>query len=190
MRCHHAGDAASGCAMRKDICVSRMSDGAERCLATDQRPGWFLAGCRSFAGNGIMPGGRDCRCLRQPVAFTGPVDRNSNPCRIVGGYGARQCTNGARDQAAQEQSCGQILEPHAKHTTHAGRIIAHCGEERAEESVVDVQVSFEPRADIHSGVPASKRAALTPLTCGGSPVDQRVGEWICADQRPRSERPG
>lgn len=104
--------------MRKDICVSRMSDGAERCLATDQCPVWWLAGCRFFAGNGIMPGGCDCRCLRQPIAFTGPVDRNSNPCRVVGGDGARQCANGARDQAAQKQSCGQILEPHAKYITH------------------------------------------------------------------------
>ena len=44
-----------------------------------------------------------------PVAFGGPIDRNGDNRRFVGGDGARQRADGAGDEGAQKTSCRNTL---------------------------------------------------------------------------------
>src|SRR5262249_43303091 len=93
--------AASRRAVREYLRVSRMSVGTESGLAPKQRFAGIWLRIR------IVPDRSCYRCLRQPVAFSVPIDRDGHTSRTI--YRARQRANDAGDQAAQNDSCRSIL---------------------------------------------------------------------------------
>lgn len=86
--------------------LRRFSDWAEGWLTVER----CVPGNRFFR-NGIVPDGLGHRRQRQPVAFSGPIDRNGDNSCIVGCDGTCQRTNAAGNEAAKKASRRQIFQP-------------------------------------------------------------------------------